>query len=186
MKTFKKNFRSMALLASAPLLAFGIVACGNEDGSTSQSQQTSAVTVTETAPAQSTQESDAAGQSAKPSADEQGDQAPKITLSGKEVKDPALGDGRCSRGEDDGREQIQFESGINDSADELDIDIDRAGLRLDSLELELFDVEWEVKDEDKAGASVEEHDGNYTVTARVTKDDTDEKQDIEVSFRCAV
>ena len=71
MKTFKKNFRSMALLASAPLLAFGIVACGNEDGSTSQSQQTSAVTVTETAPAQSTQESDAARQSAKPSADEQ-------------------------------------------------------------------------------------------------------------------
>lgn len=107
-----------------------------------------------------------------------------IKVGGSEVDNAAFQPVRCQEGEDDGRAQIEYEAGENNSENELDIDIYKDDLKLDSLDLELDRDEWEVEDEDKGNAQVTENNGEYTVRATVSQDDSSEKQDIEVTFTC--
>lgn len=192
MRNSLKTSKVAVALVSAPLLALGLAACGENSDDSSTNSADSTVTVTESASESSsddqtsssaetsaTSESQSSGAAEASSAD-----APMIKVGGSEVDNAAFQPVRCQEGEDDGRAQIEYEAGENNSENELDIDIYKDDLKLDSLDLELDRDEWEVEDEDKGNAQVTENNGEYTVRATVSQDDSSEKQDIEVTFTC--
>ncbi|QFQ01915.1 hypothetical protein CUROG_02625 [Corynebacterium urogenitale] len=192
MRNSLKTSKVAVALVSAPLLALGLAACGENSDDSSTNSADNTVTVTESANESSsddqtsssaetsaTSESQSSGAAEASSAD-----APMIKVGGSEVDNAAFQPVRCQEGEDDGRAQIEYEAGENNSENELDIDIYKDDLKLDSLDLELDRDEWEVEDEDKGNAQVTENNGEYTVKATVSQDDSSEKQDIEVTFTC--
>lgn len=194
MRISTNTAKTAAALMATPLLAFGLAACG-ENSNDSSTNEASTVTVTESAAdsAGSDSSASASSESASETSDSEtssaaagSDEAPMIKVGGNEVDNAAFTPVRCQQGEDDGRAQIEYEAGKNDSDNELDIDIYTDDKSLDSLDLELNNEEWEVEDADKANAEVTENNGEYTVKATVTKDGfgNDEKQDIEVTFTC--
>ena len=192
MRNSLKTSKVAVALVSAPLLALGLAACGENSNDSSTNSADSTVTVTESAgesssddQSSSSAETSANSESQSSGAAEAGSaDAPMIKVGGSEVDNAAFQPVRCQEGEDDGRAQIEYEAGENNSENELDIDIYKDDLKLDSLDLELDRNEWEVEDEDKGNAQVTENNGEYTVKATVSQDDSSEKQDIEVTFTC--
>lgn len=196
MRNSLKTTKFALALVSAPVLALGVAACGENSNDSSTNAAESTVAVTESASDSASSESAASDSSASSQQESEtssaaagvgnsSSEAPNMKLGGNTIDNATFQPVRCEEGEDDGRAQIEYKAGENNSDNELDIDIYKDDLKLDSLDLELDRAEWEVEDADKGNAQVSENNGKYTVKATVTKDDSNnEKQDIEVTFTC--
>ncbi|NLG47257.1 lipoprotein LpqH [Gordonia sp. (in: high G+C Gram-positive bacteria)] len=178
MPTHTSNRVRLAVGIAVPALAFSVAACSSDDNHTGET-----VTVTQSAPAAATETVPKTG--APASTATQGP-APKVLLDGTPVQ-AQFAPSHCEWGEDDGRPQLDFDAGHDDSAGDLDVEINlTAPPTLDDLSLEIGNTEWETTAEDRAGAKVTVDGDTYRVISRVTDDDDSTKQaDVAVTFTCS-
>lgn len=172
-----RTLKTFVAVAAAPALLLGVAACSDSDDSAPE-------TVTQTVENNSTPSSEPSTSSA-PAAAPAGD-APEILLNGA----PVEGDFtpvRCENGEDDGRPQVEYEAGKDDSADKLQVDIyTEDPLTLDEIELDNAGIEWEADDAEEQAATVERNGEEFTITSTVHQDDNEgETAEVKVTFTCA-
>lgn len=89
----------------------------------------------------------------------------------------------CQLESDDGHRQIEFEA--EDDAADIEVEIVLSDPpRIDDIEIETADAEWEATDADRANGTVEIDGDRYRVTGPVTSDDDDRVVDAVIEFRC--
>lgn len=91
----------------------------------------------------------------------------------------------CQLESDDGHRQIEFEA--EDDARDIEVEVEIVlsdPPRIDDIEIETADSEWEATDADRANGAVEIDGDRYRVTGPVTSDDDDRVVDAVIEFRC--
>lgn len=91
----------------------------------------------------------------------------------------------CRLESDDGHRQIEFEA--EDDARDIEIEVEIVlsdPPRIDDIEIETADGEWQATDADRAAGTVEIDGDRYRVTGPVTSDDDDRAVDAVIEFRC--
>lgn|GEM_PF-6000310 len=91
----------------------------------------------------------------------------------------------CQLESDDGHRQIEFEA--EDDARDIEVEVEIVlsdPPRIDDIEIETADAEWEATDADRAAGAVEIDGDRYRVTGPVTSDDDDRVVDAVIEFHC--
>lgn len=170
-------FRKCSIAVIAPAVLLGVAACGNDsDGAGIPSDTTSAKeTVTETV-----KDSAAATTPSKTASLT----APEMTVNGNQVDMSAYAPIACVRGEEDGRQDIEYKAGDGGSPGKLEVDLALEPLALTSFELKYDGKEYEMDDAEKEKAEVTEGDKSYTITGTAHQDDGQETIDVKLTMGC--
>lgn len=173
----KKHSAKAAALLGAPVLFFGLAACGSD-----QSQQ-AVETVTENASAP-TESSSAEISTAETSEQTGTAKLSQITFGGEKLDTALYAPVKCEHETDDGREERNFDAGKDDSRHDFQIEFSKDLQHIESIDLEIDDVDWEMDDGDRGSAKITEKGDELNLKATLTKDDSQEKKDVEAIFSC--
>lgn len=91
----------------------------------------------------------------------------------------------CRLESDDGHRQIEFEAEGDARDIEIEVEIVLSDPpRINDIEIETADGEWQARDADRAQGTVEVDGDRFRVTGPVTSDDDDRVVDAVIEFRC--
>lgn len=164
-------FKKCSIAVIAPAFLLGVAACGNDSDGAGIPSDTPKGTATERVDA--TTPSKTASLS-----------APEMTVNGNQVDMSTYAPIACVRGEEDGRQDIEYKAGDGGSPGKLEVDLALEPLALTSFELKYDGKEYEMDDAEKEKAEVTEGDKSYTITGTAHQDDGQETIDVKLTVGC--